>query len=370
MPSHRLTLATLILRRTAAPAAALAAVALLTGALGGCEGSKAATAAKADTTPPVAVETVRPTRADMAAVYSGTAPIEADQESRVVAKVAGEVRRLLVEEGDSVRAGQVLAVLDGDKLRLDLAQAKANLAKLERDFARNVELQKRGLIGSAAFDTLRYELDAERAVHDLAALQLSYTEIRAPIDGVVAERKVKVGNMLQPNEPAFLITKPNPLLAHVHVPERELAKLRVGQQADVQVDAAGGVFPAHIRRISPVVDPATGTFKVTLEFAPAPQLRAGMFARVNIVYERRAMALQIPRAALVDADGGPVVFIVVHNKVESRQVRTGLANGGSVEVISGIGEADPVVVVGQNGLKSGNEVRVVAPAPVTAGRAG
>ncbi len=358
------------LTRTATAVVGLAACVLLTGALGGCDGSKAATPAKADATPPVAVETVRPVRADIAAVYSGTAPIEADQESRVVAKVGGELRRLLVEEGDRVHAGQVLAVLDGDKLRLEVAQAKANLAKLERDFQRNLELQKRGLIGSAAFDDLRYQLDAERAVHDLAALQLSYTEIRAPIDGLIADRKVKVGNTLQPNDVLFTITKPEPLVAHVHVPERELAKLAIGQQADVQVDAAGGVFPAHIRRISPVVDPATGTFKVTLEFSPAAQLRAGMFSRVNIVYERRAHALQIPRAALVDADGGPIVFVVAGGKAVSRPVRTGLANGGSVEVLSGIGDADPVVVVGQNGLKSGNEVRIIAPAPATAGRAG
>jgi len=366
----RPALSTSSFARTATAVAALGAAVLLTGALGGCDGSKAATPAKADATPPVAVETVKPVRADMAAVYSGTAPIEADQESKVVAKVGGELRRLLVEEGDRVRAGQVLAVLDGDKLRLEVAEAKATLSKLERDFQRNVELQKRGLIGSAAFDDLRYQLEAERAAHDLAALQLSYTEIRAPIDGVVSERRVKVGNMLQPNDPLFTISKPEPLIAHVHVPERELAKLAVGQQADVQVDAAGGSYRAHIRRISPVVDPATGTFKVTLEFTPAPQLRAGMFSRVNIVYERRAQALQIPRAALVEADGGPVVFVVANGKAESRRVQTGLANGGSIEVLSGLKDADPVVVVGQNGLKSGNEVRVIAPAPKTAGRAG
>jgi membrane fusion protein (multidrug efflux system) len=369
MPDRRLSVATLSHPRPATVLGALLALALLGGGLSGCDGSKAATGPKADATPPVAVETVQPVRADMAAVYSGTAPIEADQESKVVAKVGGEVRRLLVEEGDRVRAGQVLAVLDGDKLRLEVAEAKANLAKLERDFQRNLELQKRGLIGSAAFDDLRYQLDAERAVHDLAALQLSYTEIRAPIDGVVAERKVKVGNTLMPNDPLFTITKPEPLIAHVHVPERELAKLAVGQQAEVQVDAAGGVYPAHIRRISPVVDPATGTFKVTLEFAPAPQLRAGMFSRVNIVYERRAMALQIPRAALLEADSGPTVFVVAGGKAQSRAVKTGLANGGSVEVLSGLSDSDPVVVVGQNGLKSGNEVRIIAPAPVTAGRA-
>ena len=116
--------------RGAAPAllALLALLPLALAALGGCDRSAADQKAKADGPPPVAVETVRPLRSDMVAIYSGTAPIEADQEARVVAKVGGEVRRLLVEEGDAVREGQVLAILDGDKLRLEAAESKANLA--------------------------------------------------------------------------------------------------------------------------------------------------------------------------------------------------------------------------------------------------
>src|ERR1700676_5392928 len=110
--------------RLAGTLAALLTLPLLTGALGGCGRSGAEPQSKSDAAPPVAVETARPTRADMAAIYSGTGPIEADREARVVAKVAGEVRQILVEEGDAVRAGQVLAVLDGDKLRLEVAQSK------------------------------------------------------------------------------------------------------------------------------------------------------------------------------------------------------------------------------------------------------
>jgi len=348
---------------------AVLGLSLLAASLAGCDRSAAEQKPKGDAAPAVAVETTHPLRADMAAVYSGTAPIEADQEARVVAKVGGEVRRLLVEEGDLVREGQVLAVLDGDKLRLEATEARANLARLERDYARNVELNKRGLIGSAAFDTLRYELDAQRAITERATLALSYTEVRAPIAGVVAERRVKVGNSVQPNDPMFVVTRPYPLLVHVHVPERELAKIAVGQRAEAQVDAAQGAYAATIRRISPVVDPATGTFKVTLEFEQSPRLKPGMFARVNIVYERRQNALLIPRSALIDGEAGPTVFVVDQGKAAVRAVRTGLANGGNVEVLSGLGDDEPVVVVGQNGLKAGNEVRVVPPAPATAGRA-
>ena len=342
---------------------------LLGAGLGGCDRSNAGSKPKDEAAPAVAVEAVPPTRSDMAAVYSGTAAIEADHEARVVAKVAGEVRQLKVEEGDLVRAGQVLAVLDGDKLRLEVAQAKAALAKLERDYARNVELQKKGLIGSSAFDTLRYDLEFARASHDLAALQLSYTEVRAPIAGVIAERRVKVGSVLQLNDPLFVVTSPQPLIASVHVPERELKKLAIGQPAAARVDAAGGVYLAHIRRISPVIDPATGTFKVTLEFAPTAALRAGMFARVDIVYERRANALQIPRTALLEGETGPMVFVVAGGKALARPVQTGLVNGASVEVLSGIADGESVVIVGQNGLKSGSQVKVIAPAPATGGAA-
>lgn len=365
--------------RTAAPSVpvlarltpAIALAAALGALLSGCGASEAKKAAPQDAAPAVAVEVARPVRAEMAAVYSGTAPIEAEQEARVVAKVGGEVRRLLVEEGDRVRAGQPLAILDGDRLRLEHSQAKATLVKLERDYARNLELQKRGIVGSAAADNLKYELDAQRAATDLVALQLSYTVIRAPIDGVVNDRRVKAGNTVQPNDVLFTVTDPQPLVTHVHVPERELRKLATGQLAHVQVDAAGGTFDAQIRRIAPVVDAATGTFKVKLELLdPRQQLRPGMFARVNIVYERRANALQLPRTAIVDAEAGPMVFVVERGKAVARSVRTGLVNGGVVEVLAGVKDGEQVVIVGQNGLKAGNEVRVVAAAPTTVGRSG
>jgi membrane fusion protein, multidrug efflux system len=349
------------------PAFALAALGLMTGATG-CSSGKAE-AKKDDAPPAVPVEVAKPKRGDMLAVYSGTAPIEAEQEAVVVAKVGGEVRQLLVEEGARVRAGQVLARLDGDRLRLEAAQARANLAKLERDYKRNVELQQRGLVAASAFENLRYELDGARASYELAALQLSYTEIRAPIDGVVAERFLKVGNTVSPNEKAFRVADLTPLVTYVHVPEREMHKLKVRQVASAQVDAAGGAFDSVIARISPVVDSATGTFKVTLELQDAKaQLKPGMFARVNIVYDRRKDVLQVPRSALIEDDGRTRLFIVEQGKAVARDVTLGLTNGGIVEVIAGLKDGDQVVVVGQGGLKSGNPVRVVGNTPAASAK--
>lgn len=344
--------------------ASLRALAVLClAALAGCSGKANNQPAVA---PPAPVEVQSAARGEMLAVYSGTAPIEADGEAVVVAKVGGELRQLLVEEGAYVRKGQVLAKLDGERLRLEAAQTKAQLSKLERDYKRNVELQQRGLVAVSAFENLRYEVDAARAAYDLTALQLSYTDIRAPIDGVVAERFVKAGNTLNPNDKLFRIADLSPLVAHVHVPESELRKLRAGQVASVQVDAAGGAFQSIIQRISPVVDSNTGTFKVTLELRdPANRLKPGMFARVDIVHERRTNVVRIARSALLEDDGNQRVFVVQAGKAVSRAVTLGLTNGPLVEVLSGVSAGDPVVVVGQGTLKDGSPVRVVTSAPTS-----
>jgi len=313
----------------------------------------------ADTAVPVEVQPLR--RAPIVAVYSGTAPIEAHEEAEVVAKVGGEVRQLFVEEGDVVKAGQIMARLDGDRLRLEVAQTEANLRKLERDYKRQLELSQKGLVAQGTAENAKFDLDALRAAYDRARLELGYTEIRAPIDGVVSARHIKVGNTIAPNDPTFRVTNLDPLLAYVHIPEKEFRKLAPQQAAEVVVDALGGDrFAGVISRISPTVDPKTGTFRARVEVQdPTGRLKPGMFARVNIVYERRENALQVQRSAIVDADGTQSVFVVADGKAEQKAVQTGLANNGWIEITGGLQGDEQVVVVGQGGLKTGTVVKVV-----------
>ena len=312
---------------------------------------------------PVEIQPLK--RAEMIAVYSGTASIEAHEEAVVVAKVGGEVRQIYVEEGDTVKAGQMLARLDGDRLRLELAQTDANLRKLERDYKRTLDLSERGLLSKSSAENLKYDLDALRAGYDRAKLELGYTEIRAPITGVVSARNIKVGNTIGPNDPTFTVTDLDPLIAYVHVPEKEFRKIAPGQTAEVVVDALGGDrFVGNIERISPTVDPQTGTFKARVEVADqSRRLKPGMFARVNIVYERRQAALQLPRTAIVDADGEQSVYVVTDGKAQQRMIRTGLSNAGWIEVLDGLEGGERVVTVGQAGLKTGTPVKIVDDKP-------
>ena len=310
---------------------------------------------------PVPVETSQPVRGDVYAVYSGTAPIEAFAEADVIAKVGGEVREILVEEGDEVKAGDVLARLDGDRLRLELSESRARLEQMRSDFERNRDLREKGLLSEGEFEKLRYDLEALEASFNLASLELDYTRIRAPIDGVVSERFVKIGNTIRVGDPAFRVTSLDPLVAYLHVPEREFRKIEAGQPVAIDIDAlAGQRVIATVTRISPIVDPETGTFKATIEIRDEERrIKPGMFGRMSIVYDVHENVLQIPRSAVVEDMGNQTVFVIEDDKAVRRIVATGYGNDGMIEVTDGLSDDDAVVTVGQVGLKPDAKVTVI-----------
>ncbi len=328
--------------------------------LGAC-GEGPETKDEEEETPPVPVETRLPVRGDIYAVYSGTAPIEAFAEADVIAKVEGEIREILVEEGTEVETDQVLARLDGDRLRLELNESQARLRKLQRDFERNKDLREKGLISEGDFEKLQYDLEALQASYNLASLELDYTQIRAPIDGVVSERYVRLGNTIRVGEPIFRVTSFDPLVAYLHVPEREYRQLAPGQPVGINIDALGDErIIAAVTRVSPIVDPETGTFKITIEISDAERrIKPGMFARISIVYDRHENALQVPRSAIVEEGDVSSVFVVEDEVAKRKTVETGFSEKGMIEITSGLEDTDNVITVGQVGLKPDARVTVI-----------
>ena len=330
--------------------------------LGACQQEQASEAKDSgEETPPVPVETSVPVRGDVYAMYTGTAPIEAFAEADVIAKVGGEVRQLLVEEGDEVRKGQVLARLDGERLKLELNESEAKLRKLQRDYERNIDLQSKGLISDGDFEKIKYEMEALEAAFNLASLELDYTQIRAPIDGVVARRFVKLGNTISEGDALFKVTSLEPLVAYLHVPEREYRNVDPGQTVGIEIDALGGeTIVATVSRVSPVVDPQTGTFKITVEIIDEQRrIKPGMFGRIGVIYDVHDDALQIPRSAIIEDQGKASVFVVEDDHAARRLVETGYSNKGMVEITSGLQDGEQVVTVGQASLKQDSRVNVI-----------
>ena len=312
---------------------------------------------------PTPVEVATVTIGDIQAIYSGTASLEADGEATVMAKVGGEILELLVQEGDAVDAGQVVARLDDARLRLEVMRSKANLDKARQEYQRNIELHEKGLLPAGTFEGLKFDLDALKAAHELARLELSYTSVKAPIAGTISERLVKAGNTIAANTGVFQITDLDPLLAYLYVPERDFQKLAKGQPVRMTVDAIPDtVFEGEIQLISPVIDPETGTFKVTAAVKDnSGRLAPGMFGRVSIIYDTRYEVPLVPRVALLDTNNEASVFVIENELAQRRQVTTGYASGPNVEVLSGLSAGDRVVVIGQSGLKQDAKVQVIEP---------
>lgn len=326
-------------------------------------GSAAGKDTKKDTKVPVEIVVVA--RRGITSSYSSTAALEARGEAQVVAKTSGVLLQLSAEEGDQVKAGQVLARLDAERPRLELQRAQAMLAKLESEYKRAKELYDRKLLAADAQERIRFDLDTQRAVFEMAKLELSYTQIVAPIDGVIAQRLVKEGNLIQNNQALFRIVDVNPLEAVLNVPERELAILRAGMPVSLTVDSSPGrSFAGEIARISPVIDPASGTFRVTCEFRDGSgELKPGMFGRIGVVYAQREDALTVSREALIEGDGATAVFVIRDGKARRVPVELGMLNGGLVEILQGVEEGDQVVTTGKVTLRDGVDVQILNAEP-------
>jgi membrane fusion protein (multidrug efflux system) len=298
---------------------------------------------------------------EAAAFYSGTAALEAEEEATVVARVGGVVEEILVDEGAAVRAGQALARLDDERLRLERERAEVELAKLERVYERTQTMHAKQLVSAERFEQIRSDYETQQVARDLAQMQLEYATVRAPIGGVVSARHIKTGNMIRENDPAFRVTDFDPLRAVMHVPERELNKLREGQTATLRFDALPGeVFTGRVTLISPTVDPETGTFRAIVEVRdPSRQVKPGLFGRVRIQYDQRDNALLIPKQAVLEEDNESAVFVVQDSLAVRRTVTTGYANGDQIEILDGVAEGEQVVTTGQATLQDSARVEVI-----------
>ena len=315
----------------------------------------------------IPVEVAKAGRRAISASYNGTAALEARGEAQVVAKTSGIALQVLADVGQQVRAGQTLVRIDRDRATLQVAQADAQVRKLEANYRRASQLVEQKMVSVNDVDQLRFDLENARATLRLARLELSYGTVTAPISGVIATREIKPGNFVQINTPIFSIVDTSRLEATLNVPEREFETLKAGQAVQLSADALPGkTFDGRIDRVSPVVDSGSGTFRVVSTFDGGGLLQPGMFGRIRIGYDQRADALVVPRTALLDDDGDPAVFVVREGKAVRVPVKLGYMDGEWVEVREGLKIGDGVVTAGKIALRDGTAVEAVGQAPAKA----
>ena len=225
------------------------------------------------------------------------------------------------------------------------------------------------LISAQELDKARYERDVAAQSLAEARYRLGKTTVKAPFAGRVTLRRVQTGQTVKIAEELFTFASFDPLVARIFLPEREVMGLKAGQEVRLSLRASEATrFDGRIRQISPVVDTASGTVKVTVEAVrPPSSVRPGAFVSVELLRERRPNALLVPRPAIVRELQETYVYVADGEKARRRAVEVGLEEGDRVEILSGLEEGEPVVTAGQGGLKNDSPIKVAAAAAPTQG---
>jgi len=315
--------------------------------------------------PPVPVAVQNAETGSIASYYTATATLAAEKEAEILARVAGVVEAIPVEEGDIVREGAEMLRIDNDEYRYRLEQATADRADLESRYTRLQEMLAQHLVSAEEFEGIKNDLESARAAEGLARLNLSYTKVVAPFTGRVVTRSVNVGQTINQGTPLFVLSDFDPLLARIHVPAKEFNKLKVDQPVDLTLESNGAKIKGRIKLISPVIDPQSGTIKVTVEIPEYPaDTRPGDFAQVSIVTERRNATTLVPKIAVVTDRGERVVYVAADSTAQRHVVDVGFEDDTNAEILSGIEAGQPVIVKGQRSLKHGQPIKILPDAGV------
>jgi RND family efflux transporter MFP subunit len=296
---------------------------------------------------------------------SATGSVEPVQVVGVVSQLAGVLGTVAVEEGNAVRAGQLLARVQVPEIEAQLRSAEAALAAARTAATRSAQLFGAGVITAPENELAQTTLAAALATRDQLRTRLGFASVRAPISGVVLERTVRTGDLAAPQSRLFTIGDVSTLVVRVPVSELDVTALRGADRVEVTLDALPGRgFTGNVRRIFPAADSVTRLVpvEVALTGAAARQVRPGFLARVTFRLEPRTGLLLVPGTAVLENPRGAVVYVVEGGRARLRPVERGVTSEGRVEIRSGLSAGDSVVVAGNTFLRDSAAVRIAAPA--------
>lgn len=315
----------------------------------------------------VPVEVTSVTRGDISNYLLLSSNLETEVMADVYSRVQGIVDSILKEEGQYVRKGEVMLTLEAREYELKAEKARLDYENQLNNYKRLEVMFQKNLLSKEEFEKAKYSKETARVQWDEAQLNLGYTKIKSPISGRVGERLAKIGKRIQPTDKLFSVVDNSQVIAVVYVPEKNINQLKIGQKAQVFSDNLGGQsFDAWIKRISPVVDPSSGTFKVTVGVRNrSNRLRPGMFVNVNIIIDTHKDVVLIPKNAVVYENEAMIVYVVRDGVAHKIRLTPGYEDNEKIESLQDIEAGEKIIVVGQAGMKDKTPVNIVNERPNT-----
>jgi RND family efflux transporter MFP subunit len=338
--------------------------------LAGCSNEKTRTAPSPETVRNIPVLAVQ--QANVPDLLEAVGTVRAAQTSDAASQMTGNIVEIRAHEGDHVQRGQVLAVIDDSQPRAavdrataaDLAAqqqlvgADSDLALAESTLKRYQNLYEKKSVSPQEFDEVKARQQSALARRDMAKAgqaqvqaalsqartSLDYTQIRAPFDGVVTEKKADSGTLASPGMPIFTVEDVRHYRLEATVNENDLQYVRTGEQVSVVIDALdNAALKGKVVQIVPAADAASRTFLVKIELPTDTRLRSGLFGRAQFSRGER-QALLIPRSAVVERGQLQGIYVLDQNRVASlRYITLGKPSGAEVEVLAGLQDGERLV---------------------------
>jgi membrane fusion protein (multidrug efflux system) len=326
--------------------------------------------AKKEESPPISVETVKPTRGPITRFVTLPGEIKPYQQATLFAKVAGYLKSISVDKGDKVQEGTLLAEIEVPELLADRARFKAEVEVAQLDFHRLSESQKKSpdLVMPQSVDDARAKLEIAKANLERTETLLQYSRIVAPFSGIITRRMVDPGAFIPaatsggPAQNAAIVTIAdfNRVRLQVAVPELEASLMALNQPVKVTVEGLPGrTIEGKVTRFAYALDDESRTMLGEIELAnPDLDLRPGMYATVKIGIQRKEEALLLPVDALMTEKAGTSVFVLSENRSKKTRVQTGFNDGAKVEIVKGLDQNQTVILIGKRALIDGQSVTV------------
>ncbi len=293
------------------------------------------------------------------AVYA-TGTVEPVRWAKIASTETGRIVGYPAVEGEAVKTGEVLVLLDDIKARAQVRELEVRVDFLERDLQRYAALVKSNTVSRQAYERVQSDLDQARASLALARQQLADLTIVAPLDGIVLRKDGEIGEVIKSDDVLLWIGQDRPYWITADVDEEDVPKVAPGQRTLISSDAfPGEVFDGTVAEITPMGDPINKNYRVRVLLPVDSPLLVGMTVEANIVVRAHEDALLVPEAAVV----GDVVWVVAEDRAQRRPVKTGVFGGGMVEIRSGLTDTDKVILDPPAQLSDGAAVRTRNPLP-------
>lgn len=288
--------------------------------------------------------------------------LETEVMADVYSKIQGIVKEIKKEEGQYVQAGDTLLTLVADEYVLAEKRAKVEFDRQKKNYDRLKAMYETKLLSLEEFETAKFGLETVELQWREAKLNLDYTFIKSPISGYIGERLTKIGARIQQSDKLFSVVNNSQVIAVVYVPEKNIGSLRVNQKAVISSDNLKEKdYEGWIKRISPVVDPASGTFKVTVGVRnTGNSLRPGMFVNVRIVVDTHEQVVLVPKLAVVYENEYKNIYVVRDSVAYKIRLNAGFEDSEKIEAKDQVQSGESIIIVGQSGMKDKTPVKIVS----------